>query len=145
MRVRGYEGYEGMKVSHHHTPIASTPAHQSPNQHRHVPAAHPPIPTPAIATTRATNFVVDIEVGLGCNQHFDAFGVIHICRDVHWSLAFLWPHNTTHGRESVHHGMAPKGTRHKCTNKGQCGYGWTLHVGMHCALCIVWGYEGMRV
>ena len=41
-----------MRVSHPHTPIALTPAHQSPYQHHHVPAAHPPITTPAIATTR---------------------------------------------------------------------------------------------
>ena len=89
----------------------------------------------------STNAVVgDIDVGLAHDEQLNAFVVIVVCRGVQWSHATLCPHNTTHGRESVRHCMAPKGTRHGCTNKGQCGYGWTLYVVMHCAL-----YEGMRV
>jgi len=105
--------------------------------HTH-PSQHPSSPPPA-----STNFIVgDIDVGLAHDKHLNAFVVIVACRDEHWSLANLWPHNTTHARESVRHCMAPKGTRYGCTNKGQCGYGWTLYVVMHCALYL---YVSMRV
>ena len=81
-----------------------------------------PISTPLPAST---NFVGDIGVGLGCNEHFNAFGATVACCGEHRSPAKLWAHNTTHRRESVRHCMAPKGTRHGCTDKGQCGYGCT--------------------
>ena len=122
--------------THHHTPIAYTPAHESPRPLHTRPSQQPPLSLPM-----STNvFAGDIDVGLAHDEQLNAFVVVGVCRDVHWSPALLWAHNTTHGRESVRHCMAPKGTRHGCTNKGQCGYGWTLYVVMHCAL-----YEGMRV
>ena len=103
--------------------------------HTH-PSQQPSSPLPV-----STNvFAGDIDVGLAHDEQLNAFGVIGQCRHEHWSAALLWPHNTTHGRESVRHCMAPKGTRHGCTNKGQCGYGWMLYVVMDCA-----SYEGMSV
>ena len=103
--------------------------------HTH-PSQQPSSPLPV-----STNAVVgDIDVGLAHDKQLNAFVVILPCRGEHWSPATLWAHNTTHGRESVRHCMARKGTRHGCTNKGRCGYGRTLYVVMHCAL-----YEGMRV
>ena len=62
----------------------------------------------------STNAVVgDIDVGLAHDEQLNGFVAIVACRGEHWSLAILWAHNTTHGRESVRHCMAPKGTRHE--------------------------------
>ena len=144
------EGCEGITVSEYQGIRYHSPLYQPQHTNRltntttyplHThPFQHPPSPLPA-----STNEVGDIEVGLGCDEHFNAFGATVACCGEHRSPAKLWAHNTTHRRESVLHCMAPKGTRHGCTDKGQCRYGWTLHVVTHCVLYIVSGYEDKRV
>ena len=96
---------------------------------------HPPSPLLV-----STNVVGDIDVGLGCDERFDAFGVIEPCRGVHWSPAILWPHNTTHGRDSVCHVPLydTRGDRHGHANKGQYGVG-----GRYTKGCMVHG-AGIR-